>query len=104
MARFFFHLEHARIVRDEVGSEHADLNAAKIHAVKALAEALAREPEAFWASDAFRLTVAEVDGLVLFTIEMFAGLSPAVASPSSPGAGRASEASKPGDASSRRSH
>ena len=77
MARYFFHLEHAVQVRDELGVELADLADAKCHAVKTIAKILCDEPRAFWAADQFRITAAEADGLVLFTVEMIATLSPA---------------------------
>jgi hypothetical protein len=77
MPHYFFHLEHVRVVKDREGSEHADLEAAKLHAVKTVASALADEPQAFWDSDVFRMTVSKRDGLVLFTIEMFATMAPA---------------------------
>ena len=81
MPRYFFHLEHVRVVKDRHGSEHSDLEAAKLHAVKTVAGALAKEPEVFWDSDVFRMTVSERDGLVLFAIEMFATMAPAARSP-----------------------
>ena len=77
MPRYFFHLEHVRIVKDTKGSEHPDLDAAKLHAVKMLAGALADEPQAFWDADVFRMTVSDPDGLALFAIEMFSTMSPA---------------------------
>ena len=77
MPRYFFHLEHVRVVKDHAGSEHADLDAAKLHAVKTVAGALADEPQVFWDSDVFRMTVSDPAGLVLFAIEMFATMAPA---------------------------
>ena len=77
MPRYFFHLEHVRVVKDLEGSEHADLNAAKLHAVKALAGALTDEPNLFWDSDVFRMSVSDPNGLILFAIEMFATMAPA---------------------------
>jgi hypothetical protein len=77
MPRYFFHLEHVRVVKDPVGSEHADLDAAKLHAVTTLACALTAEPQVFWHSDVFRMNVCDADGLVLFAIEMFATMAPA---------------------------
>jgi hypothetical protein len=84
MPRFFFHLEHVRVVKDQDGSEHPDLEAAKLHAVRTVADTLAHEPQAFWDADAFRMTVSEADGLVLFTIEMFASMAPAAGRPGAP--------------------
>jgi len=77
MPRYFFHLEHIRLLPDKEGSKHADIDAAKVHAVKLVADALAGEPEAFWNADIFRMTVAKGDGLALFTLEMFATMAPA---------------------------
>jgi hypothetical protein len=77
MPRYFFHLEHVRVIKDPEGSEHASLAAAKLHAVKKMAEALSEAPHEFWDADAYRMTVAEADGLVLFSIEMFANMAPA---------------------------
>jgi hypothetical protein len=79
MTRFFFHFEHVKVVKDQAGSEHPDLVAAKLHAVKKFAEILADRPQVFWDSDIFRMTVAKADGLVLFTLEMVGSLAPAVA-------------------------
>jgi|HubBroStandDraft_2_1064218.scaffolds.fasta_scaffold1230610_1 hypothetical protein len=45
MSRYFFHLEHVRVVTDRKGSDHPDLDAAKLHAVKTLARALTEEPQ-----------------------------------------------------------
>jgi hypothetical protein len=78
MSRYFFHLEHAVEVRDERGVELVDLGAAKRRAVKTLAGILYDEPKAFWAADQFRMTATGADGLVLFTVEMIAALSPAL--------------------------
>jgi hypothetical protein len=77
MPRYFFHLEHVRVVKDKEGSEHADLEAAKLHAVKALASALAEEPDAFWGADVFAMKVTNPEGLVLFGIEAVATMAPA---------------------------
>ena len=78
MARYFFHLEHTIQIRDEDGVELADVQAAKCHAVKTMAEILCEEPGVFWAADQFRVTAMTPDGLVLFTVEMVAALSPAI--------------------------
>jgi hypothetical protein len=78
VARYFFHLEHTKTLTDREGSEHPDLNAAKRHAVKVVADTLSSEPQTFWDSDVFRVTVSEADGLVLFTVEVVASLSPAL--------------------------
>ena len=88
MTRYFFHLEHVRLVKDQKGSDHPDLDAAKLHAVKMVADSLATEPGLFWDADVFRMTVSEADGLVLFAIEMFATVSPAGGRPVSTARGQ----------------
>jgi hypothetical protein len=77
MRRYFFNLEHVYVVKDPEGSEHAGLAAAKVHAVKLMAEALSQAPHHFWDADIYRMTVAEEDGLMLFSIEMYANIAPA---------------------------
>jgi hypothetical protein len=41
-------------------------------------DTLYREPQTFWDSDVFRVTVSAADRLVLFTVEVVASLSPAL--------------------------
>jgi hypothetical protein len=82
MPRYFFHIEHVKVVKDDIGAEHPNFSAAKRHAVKRVAEILDREPDIFWDSDIFRMTVAEADGLVLFTLDLVASMAPATARPS----------------------
>ena len=77
MSRYFFHLEHVRVVTDRKGSDHPDLDAAKLHAVKTLASASTEEPQVFWDSDVFRMNVSDANGLALFAIEVFATMAPA---------------------------
>ena len=78
MQNFFFHVEHVRLIRDEIGSRQADVSAAKRHAAKLFGEILVDNPQLFWDSDFFRMTVAKADGLVLFSLEMVATMAPAV--------------------------
>ena len=79
--RYFFHVEHTKVLKDNLGSEHRDLESAKRHAVNLVSDMLAREPQTFWDADQFRVTVAEAGGLVLFTVEVIASLSPAIRRP-----------------------
>lgn len=77
MPRYFFHLEHAREVRDEMGVELSDLAAAKCHAVQMIAEMLCGGPQAFWDADQYRVTVAD-SGLTLFSVELISTMAPAL--------------------------
>jgi hypothetical protein len=80
MQHFFFHVEHVRLIKDDVGSRHDDIAAAKRHAAKLFGEILVSDPQIFWNADVFRMTVAKADGLVLFSLEMIATMAPAVGS------------------------
>ena len=78
MSRHFFHLESNHTTRDENGVELDGLTAAKCHAVSMIAEVLCGEPQIFWDADLYRVTVTNSDGLVLFSVEMFSVMAPAL--------------------------
>jgi hypothetical protein len=78
MPRFHFHLMHDVEVRDEAGVELDDLHAAKCHAVKLIADVLCKEPEQFWKSDIYRVSIADERGLLLLSVEMIAQTAPAL--------------------------
>jgi hypothetical protein len=75
--RYFFHIQHSHLERDQVGSEHKDFATAKCHAVKMIAEVLCETPQSFWDSDTYRVTVTDGTALVLFTVEMISVMAAA---------------------------
>lgn len=66
MPRYFFHTQE---FADQVGTELADLNAARTAALMTLSEILPEMEEDLWGSGAVRLTVTDERGSVLLTIE-----------------------------------
>lgn len=58
------------------GVELADLHSARCHAVKLIADVLCQEPELFWKSDIYRVSMADDRGLLLLSVEMIAQAAP----------------------------
>jgi len=78
MPRFYFHTDDAR---DVDGAELPSAEAARIEAVKVLAEMVREDPGGFWRNQSFRLTLADDRGMTLAILELGAVLSPAVTPP-----------------------
>jgi len=77
MARFHFHLHTAEPALDDAGSEHADLDAAKRHALTLMALTL---DDRFWETGVCRVTVTDGTGVALFTVTVQAVLTAALTS------------------------
>jgi hypothetical protein len=80
MERYFFHLTSSHDIRDDEGSDHASIDAAKCHAVKLIADVLCKTPEDYWIAELYRVTVSDVKHLILFTVEMMSVDSAAIIS------------------------
>jgi hypothetical protein len=78
LERYFFHLEDGRSITDADGTELKNLEEAKHEAVQLIAQTLCNEPSKFWNAETYHVSVTDQRGLVLFTLEMVATLSPAV--------------------------
>jgi hypothetical protein len=78
LERYFFHLEDGRLIDDQDGTELDSLEAAKHEAVQLIGQTLCHEPSKFWSAETYRVSVADEDGLILFTLEMVATLSAAL--------------------------
>lgn len=78
MPRFPFRLTHDVEACDEAGLELDDLHAARRHAARLIADALCKEPERFWKSDIYRVSIADERGLLLPSVEMIAQSAPAL--------------------------
>jgi hypothetical protein len=76
MARFYFHTEDGRTCRDDIGTELPDLRSARNEAVVVLAQLIRADPDEFWRDGAFRLTVTDQVGLVLFALDLSGVRSP----------------------------
>jgi hypothetical protein len=76
--RYFFHLEDGTSIPDNEGTELPSLEAAKHAAVQLLAQTLCNAPSKFWNAETYRVNVTDRAGLILFTLEIVATVSPAV--------------------------
>lgn len=68
MPRFFFHVVDSAVVPDEVGTELADLNAARTEAIVVAGAMLRDHAREFWSSGEWKLVVTGEDRIILFTI------------------------------------
>lgn len=78
MPRFYFHSEDGRRFPDEVGTDLADVDAVRVEAVRVMADILKGNAEEFWNTRAWRLTVADENGLTLLMLDVSATLAPAL--------------------------
>ncbi len=72
MPRYFFDIRDGQDFLDEDGSDHADLAAARIEAVRYSAEVLKEMPERFWHREEWTMTVSDAERTPLFTLKFFA--------------------------------
>jgi hypothetical protein len=84
MARYYFHTEDGRCHPDRDGLELPDLQTVRTEAVCALCEIVKEDPATFWEDGAFRLTVSDESGLMLFMLDLSAVMAPAVRPPGPP--------------------
>jgi hypothetical protein len=77
--RFYFHTEDGQLLRDRVGVDLPNLDAARNEAVRAFCEILKERSCEFWADGVFRMVVVDGDALTLFVIEVTATAAPVVA-------------------------
>lgn len=80
MARFHFHLQTPELARDDTGSDHAGLEAAKRHAIALMALTLAGRPDRFWETGVCRVTVTDEACVPLFTVTVEAVLTTTLSS------------------------
>lgn len=69
MPCYFFDIKDGEEFLDHEGSEHADLRAAQLEAVRYSAEVLKEMPERFWKSEAWTMTVSDARRTTLFTLK-----------------------------------
>ena len=80
MSRFFFHLTSSYDTPDDEGVELANLEAARCHAVKMIADVLCHSPGEYWKAEMYRVTVTDETRLILFTVEVTSVDAAAIAS------------------------
>ena len=77
MPRYFFHTEDGVRVVDREGAQCADLNAARIEALRQACRMLNDQAEDFWRDPYWKLSAENEHGTTLFCIEISATLAPA---------------------------
>ena len=81
MPRYFFHTQDGRRLEDAEGSELADERTARNEAVCVLGQMVREDPDGFWASGTFRLTVTDAAGHTRVALELNATVPPAAGGP-----------------------
>ncbi len=79
MPRYHFHLQDGSFIADEEGSEHADLDAARVYAVRAARELMAnqlRGDDGLTIDDVILITNREGRNLCAISFRMAAGPQP----------------------------
>jgi hypothetical protein len=78
MSKYHFHLCSSHDSYDHEGTELDDLEAAKCHAVKLIADVLCDRPGEYWKAEVYRVTATDENRLILFTVEMMSVDAPAI--------------------------
>lgn len=78
MPRFYFHTEDGSSCLDDDGMELPDVTAAKIEAVRAMAELLRDKAPNFWDERSLKLIVTDKAGLILFALGLSGVEAPAI--------------------------
>ena len=71
-AALFCDIKDGQNFPDYHGSEFADLEAARVEAVRYSAEVLKEMPERFWNSEEWMMTVSDANRVTLFTLKFLA--------------------------------
>lgn len=70
MPRYYFNIKHRVDELDGEGSELADIQAARLAAVRLSGELIRELGQSFWDTPAWRLDVTDVHQTVLFTLTL----------------------------------
>lgn len=78
MAHYHFHIRDGELAEDSEGSEHADVNAAGLEAVRRLGNFLVSRPDALWRDEIISVFVSDDSGLTLFSVDATLACAPAI--------------------------
>lgn len=78
MAKYVFSIDDGRGPTETYDYELEDLGAARIAAARLFGSLISHEPQQFWSTMAFVVSVADSDGLVLFQLRALATEAPGV--------------------------
>ena len=84
MSLYYFNFTNGRSIDDQIGTELADVRAAKVEAVNLLSAMLHRGGEDFWSHDEWRIEVQDADHLTMFCIHVCGLDAPAIRKPVNP--------------------
>ena len=76
MPLFFFDIRDGEYFPDETGTDLADLEAARLHAVLRSADLLKADPSRFWDGEEWQLEVRDAGRKLLFVLTFLATNSP----------------------------
>jgi hypothetical protein len=76
--RYHFHIADAETLRDEDGLELANLEMARLEAIKSLGEFLIHQPREVLDSNFLAMTVTDAIGLTLFRLDVMVTQAPVV--------------------------
>jgi hypothetical protein len=79
MARYFFHTSNGHRCPDNEGVELDTMAEVQAEAARGCGELLKETAETFWQTQDLTMTVTDDGGLILFTVEIIATMSPAAA-------------------------
>ena len=70
MPRFYFHIEDDSEIIDDLGTELSSNAAAKCEALRYASRLICDEAERYWDAGEFQMTVADENGLTLFSLAL----------------------------------
>ena len=70
MARYFFHIDDASNISDSLGMELSSREAAKCEALRYASRIICDDAKWYWDAGEFQMTVADEDGLTLFSVNL----------------------------------
>lgn len=68
MARYFFHLADHITLTDQIGTEFATPEEARIHSIRLMCDFLSRQSEEIWKGTTLRVQVTDSEGAMLFNV------------------------------------
>jgi hypothetical protein len=75
MSRFYFHVRDGAYIRDEVGTELPDIDAARNQAIASSAEVICELGRKFRLSECWQMTVADENGRELLELSFTAKIN-----------------------------
>lgn len=84
MSLYYFNFSDGHEIDDTIGTELADVRAAKAEAIHLLSAMLRRNGDSFWRHDEWRIEVQDSQHLTMFCIHVCGLDAPAILRPANP--------------------